>query len=386
MLFSRQKSTMIEPERALRGRDRAVLVDPTFHEIFGIPVQSVPTGSEVAYFALGCFWGRRSCSGRRRRDQHRGRLRGRFTPNPTYEEVCSARTGHTEIVKVSYDAPRPASRRCSSSSSRTTTRRRGCARATTWDAVPVGDLHHHARAAGHRRACPRRVPDRVHPVRLRPDHHRGQAGPGLLLRRGLPPAVPGQEPLRLLPGARHRRDLQRVRITSELATAGPPRVGRPPGTAAAGPARPSPWRPGRRSACGGGFLAVRACGDDPGRHLRRAVPWLADRAWTSARRASSWHRVPRDGDRIRVWSALSGPPSPAPRSGWRSQPGSTSSDLDRGTGRARRAAVPVRPTSPCLAALYAPEGGAGDPAADRADHDDPGVAVLVRPASRAGIT
>ncbi len=41
MLFSRQKATMIEPERALRGGDRAVLADPTFHEIFGIPVTVV---------------------------------------------------------------------------------------------------------------------------------------------------------------------------------------------------------------------------------------------------------------------------------------------------------------------------------------------------------
>lgn len=54
MLFSRMKTTLIEPEKALRGRSTTVLVNPTFHEIFGIPVQQVPKGSEVAYFALGC--------------------------------------------------------------------------------------------------------------------------------------------------------------------------------------------------------------------------------------------------------------------------------------------------------------------------------------------
>jgi peptide-methionine (S)-S-oxide reductase len=104
MLFSRQKVTLIEPDRALRGRDRAVLADPTFHEIFGIPVQSVPAGSEVAYFALGCFWGAEKLFWRTAGVTNTAAgYAGGFTPNPTYEEVCSARTGHTEIVKVSYD-------------------------------------------------------------------------------------------------------------------------------------------------------------------------------------------------------------------------------------------------------------------------------------------
>ena len=66
MLFSRMKATLVEPEKALPGRGKSILVDPTFHDIFGIPVQKVPEGSEVAYFALGCFWVPRSCSGIRR--------------------------------------------------------------------------------------------------------------------------------------------------------------------------------------------------------------------------------------------------------------------------------------------------------------------------------
>jgi peptide-methionine (S)-S-oxide reductase len=104
MLFSRQKVTLVEPDRALSGRDRAVLADPTFHEIFGIPVQSVPAGSEVAYFALGCFWGAEKLFWRTPGVTNTAAgYAGGFTPNPTYEEVCSARTGHTEIVKVSYD-------------------------------------------------------------------------------------------------------------------------------------------------------------------------------------------------------------------------------------------------------------------------------------------
>ena len=95
---------MIEPERALRGRNRSVLADPTFHDIFGIPVQSVPAGSEVAYLALGCFWGAEKLFWNTPGVTNTAvGYAGGYTPNPTYNEVCSAGTGHTEIVKVSYD-------------------------------------------------------------------------------------------------------------------------------------------------------------------------------------------------------------------------------------------------------------------------------------------
>ncbi len=107
MLFSRMKSTLVEPEQALRGRDRSVLVNPTYHEIFGIPVQQVPTGSEVAYLALGCFWGAEKLYWNTPGVTNTAvGYAGGYTPNPSYEEVCSARTGHTEIVKVSYDPAR----------------------------------------------------------------------------------------------------------------------------------------------------------------------------------------------------------------------------------------------------------------------------------------
>ena len=104
MLFSRMKSTLVEPEQALRGRDRSVLVNPTYHEIFGIPVQQVPEGSEVVYLALGCFWGAEKLYWNAPGVTNTAAgYQGGYTPNPSYEEVCSARTGHTEIVKVSYD-------------------------------------------------------------------------------------------------------------------------------------------------------------------------------------------------------------------------------------------------------------------------------------------
>ena len=104
MLFSRMKSTLVEPDKALPGRSSTILVNPTFHDIFGIPVQKVPEGSEVAYFALGCFWGAEKLFWKTPGVTNTAvGYAGGFTPNPTYQEVCSARTGHTEIVKVCYD-------------------------------------------------------------------------------------------------------------------------------------------------------------------------------------------------------------------------------------------------------------------------------------------
>jgi peptide-methionine (S)-S-oxide reductase len=104
MFFSRSKTALIEPDQALPGRKSAILVNPTFHDIFGIPVQKVPEGSEVAYFALGCFWGAEKLFWQAPGVTNTAvGYAGGYTPNPTYEEVCSARTGHTEMVKVCYD-------------------------------------------------------------------------------------------------------------------------------------------------------------------------------------------------------------------------------------------------------------------------------------------
>ena len=104
MGFLRGKTTLVEPDRALPGRSTPVLRDPTFHEVFGIPVQAVPAGSEVAYLALGCFWGAEKLYWSTPGVTNTAvGYAGGFTGNPTYEEVCSARTGHTEIVRVCLD-------------------------------------------------------------------------------------------------------------------------------------------------------------------------------------------------------------------------------------------------------------------------------------------
>ncbi|MHA7862511.1 peptide-methionine (S)-S-oxide reductase MsrA [Tessaracoccus sp. Y36] len=95
---------MVTEDEALEGRDTPVLSPMPRHEVLGLPLDEVPAGAEVAYFALGCFWGEE-----RMFWQVDGVLNtaagymGGFTPNPTYKETCTGHTGHTETVKVVFD-------------------------------------------------------------------------------------------------------------------------------------------------------------------------------------------------------------------------------------------------------------------------------------------
>ena len=104
MLFARHKSRMPTPEEALPGRDEAVPV-PERHLVKGTPLRPpFPDGMETAIFAMGCFWGaeRTFWTAPGVYTTAVG-YAGGFTPNPTYEEVCSGRTGHTEVVLVVFD-------------------------------------------------------------------------------------------------------------------------------------------------------------------------------------------------------------------------------------------------------------------------------------------
>jgi peptide-methionine (S)-S-oxide reductase len=104
MLFSSRKTQMIDPERALPGRDAPMPV-PARHEVLGTPLMPpFPEGLERAVFGMGCFWGAErvfwqadgvytTAAG----------YAGGFTPNPSYEEVCSAGTGHAEVVLAVLD-------------------------------------------------------------------------------------------------------------------------------------------------------------------------------------------------------------------------------------------------------------------------------------------
>lgn len=101
-LFS--KPTLVDPRVALRGRDTAVLAPGLRHAVFGTSLDEIPSGSEVAYLALGCFWGAEKLYWQAPGVTHTSvGYMGGFTPNPTYEETCSGRTGHTETVRVAFD-------------------------------------------------------------------------------------------------------------------------------------------------------------------------------------------------------------------------------------------------------------------------------------------
>jgi len=103
-MFGRKRTEMPERGGALPGRDTSVEV-PERHFINGNPlVGPWPERHEVAVFGMGCFWG-----AERRFWQLDGvystnvGYAGGYTPNPSYEEVCTGQTGHTEAVMVVYD-------------------------------------------------------------------------------------------------------------------------------------------------------------------------------------------------------------------------------------------------------------------------------------------
>lgn len=102
--FPTNKTTMVTADEALPGRDQPVLSGPFFHRVLGHRLDKTFEGAQTAYFAMGCFWGAERIFW-----QLDGVLltsvgyMGGFTTHPTYEEVCTARTGHAEMVQVIYD-------------------------------------------------------------------------------------------------------------------------------------------------------------------------------------------------------------------------------------------------------------------------------------------
>src|SRR5579872_7066547 len=105
MLFMRKTTTLPSATEALPGRAEPIPT-ATRHFVNGNPLKPpYPAGLEQAVFGLGCFWGAE------RKFWELGDgvystavgYAGGLTPNPTYEEVCSGRTGHAEVVRVVYD-------------------------------------------------------------------------------------------------------------------------------------------------------------------------------------------------------------------------------------------------------------------------------------------
>ncbi len=104
MLGQFDKTTMPKPEAALPGRDQAVTV-PESHYVNGHPLKGpFPPGFRKAMFGMGCFWG-----AERRFWEAEGvystavGYAGGYTPNPSYQEVCTGGTGHNEVVQVIFD-------------------------------------------------------------------------------------------------------------------------------------------------------------------------------------------------------------------------------------------------------------------------------------------
>jgi peptide-methionine (S)-S-oxide reductase len=104
MFLFGKSSAMPTPESALPGRTEPIL-DPAPHHVNGRPIAGpYPDGTEIAELALGCFWGAEkgfwqlpgvwvTAVG----------YQGGFTPNATYQEACSGKTGHAEAVRVVFD-------------------------------------------------------------------------------------------------------------------------------------------------------------------------------------------------------------------------------------------------------------------------------------------
>jgi peptide-methionine (S)-S-oxide reductase len=105
MFLRRDKSRLPTAEEALPGRAERPFAVPATHFVLGTPLEPpFPEGLDMAVFGMGCFWG-----AERKFWEAPGvyttavGYAGGITPNPTYEEVCSGRTGHTEVVLVVFD-------------------------------------------------------------------------------------------------------------------------------------------------------------------------------------------------------------------------------------------------------------------------------------------
>ncbi len=278
MFFSRKPATLPSAKEALPGRDEAI---PTASEHFvnGRALKGpYPEGSEVATFGLGCFWGA---------ERAFWKLpgvcvtavgyAGGTTPNPTYREVCSGMTGHNEVVRVVFDPDEISYellvRAFFESHDPTQGMRQGNDVGTQYrSGIYVENEAQRETAERVRAAYAAELKARGYPA----DHDRDRRCRAVLLRRGLPPAVPGEEPRRLLRPRRHRRRLpgrngrrRRVsrhrptrhrvpgRVTPRRGAAPPERLGR---------SQKSPPRTGFGGGAGGFFSAGSPAASSTMRH------------------------------------------------------------------------------------------------------------------------
>ena len=102
-MFFLKKNNLVDKSDALAGRNDPI-VKELFHEINGRNLMEIPKDFEVIILGMGCFWGAEKIFWQLDGVYHTSvGYAGGYTKNPTYDEVCSGLTGHTEVVRVVYD-------------------------------------------------------------------------------------------------------------------------------------------------------------------------------------------------------------------------------------------------------------------------------------------
>jgi peptide-methionine (S)-S-oxide reductase len=200
MFFQRKKTTLPSADEALPGRTETMPV-PERHFVNGNPLTGpFPEGMQRAMFGMGCFWGAERCFWEIPgvHTTAAGYAAG-HTPNPSYQEVCSGRTGHNEVVLVVFDPARVPYESLLQTfwegHDPTQGMRQGNDVGTQYrSGIYVVDAAQRTAAESSRDAYAAAL---------------AKAGLGALLRRGLSPAVPGKEPGGVLRPRRHRRVLPR---------------------------------------------------------------------------------------------------------------------------------------------------------------------------------
>ena len=222
-MFMFKKSLDIPSKaEALPGRPNPIRTAAQ-HFVNGNPLKGpYPAGLETAMFGLGCFWGAE------RKFWELGDgiyttavgYAGGPTPNPTYEEVCSGRTGHNEVVLVVYDPKKISYEKLLKTfwenHDPTQGMRQGNDVGTQYRSGIYATTPAQKKAAEESKAMFGKA---LAAQALRRDHDRDPRRAGVLLRRGLSPAISGEEPDGLLRARRHRRvvpDRHRRRRRSAL--------------------------------------------------------------------------------------------------------------------------------------------------------------------------